>query len=363
MTAKMTITEKRRISRLTWLFVLGLFVGCQKAVIQPQPGHAPMAKEIKYSLVFVIHGDASYLYHDQEGKEKYADREMVRQAIDVATDLDQAEVFIYHQKPKKRFLFFFTKDKSVFYHYKNGRLVEKGNYAREHSVSTLKTEAQHYQDASNRRHETNTSDAIETIMFYYGHEIPILPERGYHASFSEVHFSHQEFARALGNFFPDEIKPIDLLVLSTCRGGNPVVVSALAPLTRFLIASPENLHLSYLDADLLPKALADDNRSMFEKSLQFTEQAFQRLERRTQTVVTVALYDIDEVVSYADSISKYFYQEVNRYPETSLHVEYMDCKNDSPPLKGVNIFFRAPRFGRSSSKSLHSGWKCMRLIP
>ena len=359
---KMTLKEIR-FSILAWLFFLGLFVGCQKAVIKPHPGNVIEAGEIKYSLIFVIHGDASYLYHDQNGNTKYADRNLVRQAIDVATSLEQSEVFIFHQKPKKRFLLFFTQDKSVFYHYKNGRLFKKGNYAREHGVATFKTEAKHYRDASIRYHKTTPPDSINTVMLYYGHELPLLPERGYHSSFSEVHFSHKEFASALSNFFPNEKKPIDLLVLSTCRGGNPLVVSALAPLTRFLIASPENLHLSHLDADLLPQALADDNRSMFEKSLQFTEQAFQRLEQRTQTVVTVALYDIDEVVSYADSMSKHFYQQVNRHPETTLHIEYMDCKSDSLPLKGVNIFFRAPRFGRSSSKSFHSGWQCMRLIP
>ncbi|MBD3378352.1 hypothetical protein GF406_25210 [candidate division KSB1 bacterium] len=359
----MTIKEKIRFSGLAWLFLFVLFVGCQKAVIKPHAGNDSKTGVIKYSLIFVIHGDASYLYHDQEGKAKYADKDLVRQAIDVATHLEQSEVFIYHQRPKKRFLFFFTKDKSVFYHYKNGRLVEKGDYAREHSVATFETEAKHYQNASIRYSETPPPDSIKTIMLYYGHELPLLPERGYHASFSDIHFSHLEFASALSNFFPNEIKPIDLLVLSTCRGGNPVVVSALAPLTRFLIASPENLHLSHLGAELLSTTLANDNRSLYEKSLQFTEQAFRRLEQRTQTVVTVALYDIDEVVSYADSISEHFYQKAKAYPETFSHIEYLDCKSESLPLKGVNIFFRAPRFGRSSSRSFHSGWQCVRLIP
>jgi hypothetical protein len=44
-----------------------------------------------------------------------------------------------------------------------------------------------------------------------------------------------------------ERTPMDLVVLSTCLGGTVGTLRTLAPMSRFVIASPESLHLSHMD--------------------------------------------------------------------------------------------------------------------
>src|SRR5512143_1930391 len=60
-----------------------------------------------YSIVCVVHGDGDYLYHDTDGNAYSADEEALAEAQRVAERNPRAEVFIFHQRPRRRFMFLF----------------------------------------------------------------------------------------------------------------------------------------------------------------------------------------------------------------------------------------------------------------
>ena len=74
----------------------------------------------RYSIVCVIHGDGDYLYHDTDGNEYAADEEALAAAKRVAQQNPHAEVFIFHQRPRRHFLFLFPLRDGEFYYYRNG---------------------------------------------------------------------------------------------------------------------------------------------------------------------------------------------------------------------------------------------------
>ena len=78
---------------------------------------------VRYSILFIIHGDGDYLYHDTAGKEYIADEEALASAKRVAGKNPLAEVFIFHQKSRSHFLFFFPLRDGEFYYYMNGLLI------------------------------------------------------------------------------------------------------------------------------------------------------------------------------------------------------------------------------------------------
>jgi len=61
---------------------------------------------VRYSILFIIHGDGNYLYHDTSGNEHIADEEVLASAKIVAEKNPSAEVFIFHQKPRSHFYSF-----------------------------------------------------------------------------------------------------------------------------------------------------------------------------------------------------------------------------------------------------------------
>ena len=77
----------------------------------------------KYSIVFIIHGDGDYVYHDTSGNEYEADEEALAGVKMVAQQNPNAEVFIFHQRPRRHFLFLFPLRDGDFYYYRNGRLI------------------------------------------------------------------------------------------------------------------------------------------------------------------------------------------------------------------------------------------------
>ena len=90
-----------------------------------------------YSIVCVIHGDGEYLYHDTSGIEYRADEQAVRAAQRVAQQNPDAEVFIFHQRPRRHFLFFFPLRDGEFYYYRNGRLIAHELYWRNQEEATV----------------------------------------------------------------------------------------------------------------------------------------------------------------------------------------------------------------------------------
>merc|ERR1711965_502537 len=90
-------------SKILWLLAgIGLVSGActgSRSLNKQVPVNKDTAPD--YSLIYVIHGDGDYLYHD-DGKAIKADEHAVKKAYSVALKAHHGEVFIFHQKPERK---------------------------------------------------------------------------------------------------------------------------------------------------------------------------------------------------------------------------------------------------------------------
>lgn len=316
----------------------------------------------QYSIVCVIHGDGDYLYHDTSGNEFEADKQALAAVIRVAQQNPNAEVFIFHQKPRQHFLLFFPLRDGEFYYYRNGRLVANELYWRDQQQTHPGPEAELY----HRFHAYNQSRMV-SMFLYFGHEIPEFGGAGYDASYGDRTFTVQNLAGELKDFTRDSSK-FDLMILSTCFGGTPYTIGALGLYARTIIASPDNLHLSYFNLhslEHLDSSLRDTDVPSLAKT--FAQQAFDRLTSDVQTTVSIAVYDVNRTQEYTHSVHSiydYTLAALKKETEISLPVTgHCDCAELPayvlPSMnQGVYIFYRPASFGRSKNKPGHSGWEC-----
>jgi hypothetical protein len=346
--------------------VLVLFMfSCSSIPIlqQAPPLEEEYALPLRYSMVFIIHGDGNYVYHDTQGNEQSADEKALVEATLVAMLNPQAEVFIFHEKPRRHMLLFFPLRDGAFYYYRYGHLLAKKLYWRDQGLSRFDAEVELY-------HQFRAEKQSKTVrlLLYFGHEIPEFEGAGYDASYSDWTFTVHDLAQELKRIKPDSTK-FDLMVLSTCFNGTPHTIARLAPLARTIVASPENLHLSYFDLHQfirLDVGLGDGDIAEFAKK--FANQAFDQLSEDIQTAISVAVYDIDRVQNYlqaVDSAYDHNLAKLKGFPAGSI--EHCDCAEDStyvlPGMSdGVDLFYRPARFGRLKNKQDHSGWECWRLV-
>jgi hypothetical protein len=203
------------------------------------------------------------------------------------------------------------------------------------------------------------------MFLYFGHEIPEFAKAGYDASYSDRTFAVQNLANGLKEFTTDSAR-FDLLVLSTCYGGTPYTIGMLGNYAQTIIASPDNLHLSYFDLKSLESldiSLKGGDVPAFANK--FAQQIFDELTREIQTVVSIAVYDVDSVQEYLHSVYSTYEHSLNALSGqiSSAAIEHCDCA-DIPVYimptmnRGVNVFYRSARFGRSKNKLNHSGWEC-----
>ncbi|MBE0644018.1 MAG: hypothetical protein IH600_08050 [Bacteroidetes bacterium] len=161
----------------------------------------------------------------------------------------------------------------------------------------------------------------------------------------------------------------DLVVLSTCFSGTPRTIAALTPYAQTIIASPDNLHLSYLDLQpfaTVEKRLQSEDVRTFAR--EYAHWAFQRLSARVETAVTVAVYDIVRVQTYINSVDTSYRRTLTAFGgQFAGSIEYYDCaENPAYVLPGMNdgvyLYYRPARFGRTKNKREHSGWECSRYL-
>ena len=317
---------------------------------------------VSYSIVFVIHGDGDYLYHDNSGKQYEADEEALAGAKRIALRNPRAEVFIFHQIPRKHFLFFFPVRDGEFYYYRNGRLIANEPYWRDQEHSPLDPEITLYQ-----RFRTGIQHGTVNLFLYCGHEIPEFGGADYDASCPERTFTVHDLADGLRGFTRDSTR-FDLMVLSTCFGSTPYSIGALGPAARYIIASPDNLHLSYFDLHALERLdlnLQEGDVLAFAKK--FAHQSFDWLTRDIQTVVSVAVFDVDRVQDFLHSVRMTYDRTLTALKgetqSSTAAIERCDCADIPayalPTLnEGVEVLYRPARFGRSKNKENHSGWEC-----
>ena len=332
--------------------------------VQHEPQPTVGLPAVTYSIVCVIHGDSDYLYHDTGGNEHRADEEALAGAIRVAQQNPQAEVFIFHQQPRRHAFFLFPLRDGEFTYYRNGRLIARESYWRDQDRSRLDPEIELYR----RFHLQGQRGMVRTFL-YYGHEIPEQGGAGYDASYPDRTFTVHDLAAGLQGFMSDSSR-FDLVILSTCFGGTPYTVGALGSVARYIVASPDNLHLSYFDLQGLERldlGIRDGDVSAFAK--QFAREAFDRLTKYIQTAVSIAVYDADRVRKFVQSVHgryDHMLTTVEREVHASMAtIEHCDCA-DLPAYvlptmgDGVEVLYRPARFGRSKHKLNHSGWECWR---
>ena len=345
---------------------LALFLSSCSSIPLTRRGTPPGeegARPPRYSMIFIIHGDGDYLYHDTRGQAFRADEKALSGAIRVAEQNPQAEVFVFHQRPRRHTLLFFPRRDGKIYYYRYGRLLAEKSYRRNQGPSRFDPEVALY-----RRFRSEEQPRPARMFFYFGHEIPEFGGTGYDASYSHQTFTVHDLADGLKQFTHDSTK-YDLIVLSTCFNGTPHTIAALTPYARTIVASPGNLHLSYLDLhpfERLDVGLRNGDVAAFAKD--FARQAFDRLTEELQTAVTVAVYDVDRVQEYVQSVDSVYNQTlITLKGQTPASVERCDCAEDPAYLlpgmsEGIDVFYRPPRFGRSKQKQNHSGWECRRLL-
>ncbi len=322
--------------------------GCGSAAPLPavdQKGGPP-----SHALIYVIHGDGDYLYH-QDGRAKQADIEALATARLVARNAPDAEVFIFHQGPKRKLLGILPRPDGEYFHFRNGNLLRQDRYKRD--PASLAAEAEVY---NAHRHPQSTG----ATFLYYGHDIPEERDARYHASYPQHEFGVEQFTDGLTRFGADET-PFDLVVLSSCNNASPRIVSAAAPFTRFVLASPGDLHLSFIDSHPLHRAGRADVPSA-DLAQDLARWAFDRLSERTQTSVSLTLFDTDAIADELAAVEREYSEFVEQAPPVPVAGDFVDCRDAAMPdledLAGVMRWYRPPAFGRESRKTDHSGWGC-----
>jgi hypothetical protein len=305
--------------------------------------------ELNYTAVYMVHGDANYTYHE-DGKRYKADEKVIEEAITRGKTSKRGEIFIFHQKPeRKRFLFFQGKDRE-WYHYRGGKLVGRGSYSPKGGGFTAEAEL----------YKERASKEGRKLFLYFGHEIPSKASFSYHNSRPKHLYNTEIFARDLAMF---ENK-FDMVLLSTCNNGNPYMASKLTDRSKYLVASPRDLHLSYIDTHAL--VLLEDNPSVSTQKLadSVAKSSFEELNKDLQTLITVGVYDLSVVDTYIDTFAGEYISYLENHEQRSLFRDNTDCRNleiytsQNIPEKGTKLYFSSPAFGREANLETHSVWGC-----
>lgn len=353
----------KSIIAMALMFAVSLILtSCHRnpGVLRDEAISGPHHFEIKSTLVFFIHGDGSYSYHDQKGKRFEADAVILQQAIAMATNSPRAEVFIFHQKPKRKWLFLIDRPDGSFYYFRNGAQVASGSYHRRTQLSELDSEIEIFKTYR----DPGTQEKASGFL-YFGHSLSELYVESSRQTMN-VRGLAQGMSRLLSEVDPNLMK-FDLVALSACYSGTPGIVAELAPYSRYILASPDDLHLAYLDI----QPLRHFSEVGFSEVQNFAQEmalhSFARLKEWTQTSITLAVYDIERIAPFLQEMqSRQPVQSQNsRQP---VNVEYCDCLDRSSsaaaeiPSAGVEVYYQPPRFGRLKNKTKHSGWTCWEVI-
>jgi len=328
--------------------------GLAEELVMPVDDSTP-AKKTAYTLIYYIHGDSDYLYHDSTGNPRQADEEILADAKMLAELSNTGEIFIFHQKSKP----LIGGLSGMLYHYRFGN--REGVYPYKPGAkgdAFLATESALYQNLK----VSETSDNHRSFFLFYGHEIPNMAHSGYHATHDNLEVSISSFAEGLRNFLNDDADRFELILLSSCSNGEPEMARAVQPHSRAMIASPQNLHLSYIRP--LPFILLEPKPQIPADELaeKLAEVSFRQLSRTIQTTVTISYYQLDQASHYLDELSdkaRVHHSRASGRPAA----DKTDCAlilpgfEESQYTAGVRIWYKPSRFGRAAGAT-HSGWGC-----
>lgn len=312
----------------------------------------------KYTAIYYVHADSDYLFHQSDGSPSQANEVALDKAIDVAKAARSGEVFIFHQKPERKRFGLFPRRQSEFYHYRNGTLLNHIKYRyTDENDSLLIAESNFYHTYHSRLH---TSDH-QAYFFYFGHEVPKDHDQKYHKSLPQIPVTIDTFASGLQGFLAPG-QSYDLVVISTCDNATSSMARHLVPFSRYLLASPQNLHLSYMDIDAMSLLEATQVPAVHDIALQMASNTFDRLSNDIHTAVTLTVFELAMVSEYIEA----FDDRVSAFEESTNadpYRENIDCAElpffkPDIYLKGVSSFYRPAKFGVKSASGVHSGWGC-----
>jgi hypothetical protein len=316
-----------------------------------------------YTAIYYIHADSDYLYHDAEGKQVRGNTKVLDTAFKVAEEAKSGEVLIFYQRSERKFGGLFPGRNSRFYHYINGELNGKIKYRRsDKSEDFLTTEARLY----NQYRSQSGKKEHQHFFLYFGHEIPETGGKSYHRSLPDIAVNNRSFSEGIQKFLTTDDQRLNLVVLSTCNNGTPVMANHLMSFSDILLASPQNLHLSHIDSNGL--GLLEENPAISPIQLAhfMADQTYRRLTREIQTTITLTVYDFEILQKHKNKLHAF----AESYDSLGLiqHVsDNVDCNRvaffDGETFsKGTKTWYRQARFGRNSLTETHSGWGCKPLI-
>lgn len=347
------------MSRFYLIILLAGFLatGCQSSQTLSVPESAPPPA---YTITYIIHGDANYLYHDADGNALQADKHIFEEAKQVAQNAANGEVFIFHQRPERKILWLFPKKDRKLLYYRNGELVYEKKYSPQSKTQPFTAESRLYR----RLHSSaQVSGPHKNVILYFGHEVPEKQHIAYHQSRPHAVFDTETFAAGLRSFLAGGETEFDLTILSTCNNGTPAMVHALSPFSDYILASPQNLHLSHIDTEALHMLDQPGNASTKVIADSIASQTYQRLASFLQTVVTLSVYDTDRTKNYVAQFNSDYNTYLTHHPAATPTADNIDCANFSffeadKFNQGVEIWYKAPRFGTKSNAATYSGWGC-----
>lgn len=335
--------------------------GCSTSGNLTGTGDLGKSNKVAYSIVYVIHGDAGYLYHDSLGTARQADEEVLSEAIRVGEQAKNGEVLIFHQRPERKILWLFPKKDRRFLFYRGGKLISNKRYSPslETGAGIFSAEARLFNDYGGAMDSNGNS-----IFLYFGHEIPYKNGKGYYRSLPGQAMTTDTFSAGINSMLPDSRQRFDLIVLSTCNNATPDMVHALKPFTGHLLASPQNLHLSHIDTEKL--AMLENNPAAEPGQVADTLSlhTYRRLTKTVETVVSLSIFDMQEVDSYIHQVDSTYRSYLKTGSPADPGSENTDCinlsifENQAIFAKGVKSRYRPPRFGRKADRKIHSGWGC-----
>ena len=338
----------------TTLLIL-LFAGCRSSNILQEPPSTPP----EYSVIYVIHGDANYLYHTADGTALQADEQALKEAKAVAQQSQTGEVFIFHQKPEDKILWLFPKKDRQFLYYRNGQKIVDRSYSPSSDSASFVRESQFYRQFSQLQGENSSQ-----LFLYFGHEIPHRSGVTYHHSRPDASFNTDIFAKGEQTFLSSNNSSFDLTVLSTCNNGTPAMIHALAPFNRHVLASPQNLHLSHIDTRALPELIENKQLKSPNIGSALADSTYKRLSQFLQTAITLSVYDTQASEVYLSDMASRYENYINGLSTSEMLDDNRDCAqlpffDFSIITEGVKTWYRPPRFGtRQSDKAEYSGWGC-----
>ncbi len=341
----------------TILLIIGS-AGCRS--LQMPEKEFQRTEPVDYTVIYLIHGDANYLYHNSGGNTLHADWQVLAEAKQVAQDAEKGEVFIFHLKPESQILWVFPKKDRRFLYYRKGELVYEKNYSPGSKKLPFVTETKLY----HRFHQAASEDSsYKKIALYFGHEIPARKDSHYYRSRPEALFNTALFAEGLENFLQPEKAQFDLSVISTCANGTPQMVEMLSPITDYILASPQNLHLSHIETNALQLLEHTDEITTARLADSIATQTYSRLSSFLQTVITLSVYDTERTQSYIRQLAKDYQTYLTNQSYSTASGKNTDCArlaffNTEMAKKGIKVWYKAPQFGKNADISTYSGWGC-----